>query len=661
MRRWVERAAIGLWLVVAMLSGGASPAFAATASLSIQVSPNPTQGVPGTITLSGADQNSAFLWAWVGPGLTGCADNAGDEATAVGADEQVTELAGGAPISPGSFSNPYSYTPMALSASVLVCAYLEGSNEYATPDAANSATFTPASPSASITVQPSANPSAGVPVTLATSGTSELEGALYVWVGPGLAGCADNAADEATAVGADEQVTELASDASVGPGSYSTNLNYTPSLLGNYEVCGYVQASNPNSAPYAALSQSFTAVVPPASVAISVPTTSEIDGEVAITATGQTLLPETLELTAANGTSQPAPIGSSSGSVGPGAYSTTVMFKPTEFGTYSIEAQVIDPQKIEFVNGFPVSPVSGSASASIAVPSATPSQPKDAVTAPELNPVFTWQGLPGEQFALDIWENGRGIIQIQTKGYSDPPPHPAVLLTRGLEPLTRVADFSVTPTGAGSAHLTLPLPPGTYRWSVLTAPPAGDPAAVALSTPRTFTVLGPRLRFLAAHAVAHFGPSYKYPGYTILTIRATPYSDVELKVGRGAHAASVKQYLRGVGRATLRINWSCTRAAGDIRYSATAHDDEGDQKAVHGVMDTVSAAQCHALLVAQQQAQALAQKRAEQQAQRQQAAAYQRFIFNCEQLGGTPVTLLVASGTETVCRGPYGGILYVPY
>jgi hypothetical protein len=313
----------------------------------------------------------------------------------------------------------------------------------------------------------------------------------------------------------------------------------------------------------------------------------------------------------------------------------------------------------------------GAASASFAPVSPKSVSPRDGVSGPQLNPRFQWQGSGNESVSVVLQSNGSPVLRLQSNGYVD--------LTNGgsqLLPLRGVASFSVTSAGVGTAQLSRPLPPGRYSWRVRATAPDGSTAQTAA---RSFTVLGPRLTGLTVHAQRHAGTTSRYPGYTNLAIKTTPYARVTIRFTHQGRTGTVVQDWGSNTAGQFLIKWTCAHPGGVYSYTVAAADAEGDHRSVSGSFVSMSVARCTAMKAAERaaalaaaqakrraaQAAARAQLRAEQeaerQAQEQQTLAYERFVGNCEALGGTPVSLDVEGTSQAYCRAPYGGYLNVPY
>ena len=124
---------------VALLAFGAAAAHANTASVSVGVSANPTQGVPVMLTVSRSSELARSLYVYLVANAAQCESDPDAESSEYYLT--ATVLANGAAIGPGSFSAQYMYTPPDANESYIVCAYVDDAvND--TPDAQNAASFT---------------------------------------------------------------------------------------------------------------------------------------------------------------------------------------------------------------------------------------------------------------------------------------------------------------------------------------------------------------------------------------------------------------------------------------------------------------------------------------------------------------------------------------
>src|SRR5580692_3157695 len=132
----------GALIVLAL--GLAAPALAQADSIEISTSASPTQGEPVTVTVSGRTEQARKLYVYVSSEYTFCASTPYSEANNYGASP--LSSSSGDPISAGSFSKAYTYTPSATNTKYQLCAYIdEGSS--ATPNATAETSFNTDQPS----------------------------------------------------------------------------------------------------------------------------------------------------------------------------------------------------------------------------------------------------------------------------------------------------------------------------------------------------------------------------------------------------------------------------------------------------------------------------------------------------------------------------------
>ena len=211
------------------------------ASAAIEISGNLTQDIPMKIKVAGTTEVARHLYVFVNT-YGGCSSTP--------AYDDGSPLASGTSIGAGSWSGEYSYTPTGIQ-SYTVCAYVD-EDEFATPDASATSSFTAGTPAASVSISVSPSSSENGPVKVKISGTTEVARELYVLVNT-YGGCSSTPAYD--------DGSPLASGTSITPSAYSGEYSYTPTSTGTYSVCGYVD-ENEFATPDAAGSATFTNVTP---------------------------------------------------------------------------------------------------------------------------------------------------------------------------------------------------------------------------------------------------------------------------------------------------------------------------------------------------------------------------------------------------------------
>ena len=215
------------------------PAIARSASVTIDISSDPTEEIPATITVAGAADTATRLYVYVVSGSGSCPALA----SGVPAFNEISgsgPFSGGEAVTSGAFSRPYAYTPADATA-YRICAYLTATAS-STPQASSSALLTPRRPTADVTVGESADPTEEEPTSYTVSGTTEVDRRLYVYAIPGAGSCPALA----SGVPAFNEISgsgPFSGGEIVGAGSFSRTFDYTPADSGTTHVCAYVSES----------------------------------------------------------------------------------------------------------------------------------------------------------------------------------------------------------------------------------------------------------------------------------------------------------------------------------------------------------------------------------------------------------------------------------
>jgi hypothetical protein len=634
------------------------------ASVSISATPNPTQGLPETITVTGSTEIARDLFVSVQEGGT-CGSDPID-----GGTTSLSSGSSGDAIAAGSFSKTYTYTPSETGESYVVCAYVDD-NEFDTPDVSATASFKlNESVAAAISVKPIGGDSSRMTIT----GQSQLPRKLYVYL---LKSGVCAATPSKTAAGTGLDATPYNGTA-VGPNAYSETYNFTPDYSGqSFTICAYVDQSATGT-PDASSSTQFTTGTANASIHVSAPSHANIGDREQIAVTGTTQIPAIVGVKLFAGASSRS---IATKRVPAGSFKATFAYRIRSYGKTSIEASVTEGiksrAKLDFVD------------TGLSVPDATPVSPVGGLRGSLLNPTFSWKAPAGSAYAVlidSVASDGKTtkFMQLQANGYSDLSKGGLSTSTNLLSPgsltsLRRVARFAAAKTGLDTARLDHALPPGKYAWQVVSAGPTPSPTTSVVSAARSFTVLGPPLTHLHVSTEADPGKTYKYPGYSLINISTSPYVRFKLQIRAGGNTQSFTENLTSQTTAQIQLTWSCAHPAqGRVPYTVQATDQLGHTRVVHGSLvyaPVTLCSQLHAHLVAIEQALQKKQRKAAQQALRRQEeqqlqeeeaaeaaqeAQYNRFVHNCKTLGGTPVTLEESSGDSTFCRAPWGGYMNVP-
>ena len=211
------------------------------ASAAIEVSGKLTQNIPMKIKVAGTTEVARRLYVFVNT-FGGCSSTPEFDGG--------SSLANGTSISAGSYSGEYSYTPTSIQ-SYTVCAYVD-ENEFATPDATATSSFTAGTPAAGVLISVSPTSTENGAVSIKVSGTTEVARKLYVLVNS-FGGCSSTPEFDGG--------SSLANGTSITPGAYGGEYSYTPKSSQTYTVCGYVDESE-FAAPDAAGSATFTNITP---------------------------------------------------------------------------------------------------------------------------------------------------------------------------------------------------------------------------------------------------------------------------------------------------------------------------------------------------------------------------------------------------------------
>ncbi len=211
------------------------------ASAAIEISGKLTQNIPMKIKVAGTTEVARRLYVFVNT-FGGCSSTPESDGG--------SSLASGTSISAGFWSGEYSYMPTSIQ-SYTVCAYVD-ENEFATPDATATSSFTAGTPAASVSISVNPTSSENGPVSVKVSGTTEVARKLYVLVNS-FGGCSSTPESDGG--------SSLASGTSLSPGAYSAEYSYTPTSTATYTICGYVD-ENEFATPDASGSATFSNVTP---------------------------------------------------------------------------------------------------------------------------------------------------------------------------------------------------------------------------------------------------------------------------------------------------------------------------------------------------------------------------------------------------------------
>ena len=184
---------------------------------------------------------------------------------------------------------------------------------------------------------------------------------------------------------------------------------------------------------------------------------------------------------------------------------------------------------------------------------------------------------------------------------------------------------------------------------------AAEAVAKALAHSKAIMHLGVRLR-------QNIGHSSRYPGESELSVHASPYAFLTVRLSRHGHR--VEKWEAGSnGESAAFISWSCKAPGGIYHWTVEARSGVGHTLTASGTFKPVSSRRCAALKAAEEAARERNRQAAEDRrlAEFQEEAARTRhFEHNCRLENGTPRTFEVEGTREIRCVAPGGGFLTVP-
>lgn len=357
--------------------------------------------------------------------------------------------------------------------------------------------------------------------------------------------------------------------------------------------------------------------------------------------------------------------------VGPGAFTQTFTFSPTEYlGTAGICAMIQPARRYDTADAVaylpvkivePPAPPRGGPTPSVAPPKPGPDTrplvvvlkaPADGATGELLNPRFVWDP-SGNQ---DRWFIGRDRLVIE-QYLADGRTKPVLEMTRkeyrvlykraGLEfrDTAGSTDDVADKDWGGGGWLQLKrkhsLPPARYRWHV---------EREGHESPwSTFTVIAPHLRSLSVTVRREGGGTFREPGLTAFSIFTQPYARIMLSVRQaGGKWRSVSGAVGSSGTTHTAIPWTCKPGPLMFSWRVTASDEHGASRTESGRAMTMTSAGCNR------------QRRREAAAQRRYDRVVRRYHTNCRAIRGTPGWSVQKGKRYMICRGAGGRPLPVP-
>jgi len=668
----------------------ARPASAAADSAAIAISANPTAGVPMTITASGSAAAGEDLWLFVQPASTACATNVYNEVYFTSNTEAA--LVSGEALAAGTYSDQVSYTPT-QSASYNLCAYVSppGSDStYTAPTATSSAAFTAQPQSGTVAIAISSAPTAELPITITTTGSTEAGDDLWVFVQPASTACATSVYNEVSFTSNTETATT--SGRVLGPGSFTDSGNYTPPSAGSYNACAYVSVAGSDTsyqAPEAVASTIIQAVAPSGTIStsfgngqITLQGTSEAARQLWVYANPPTegcLYSAYQESFLLNYRAAPVSVLVSGAAVGPGAFTEATALADAgsvQTCAYLQKSGAATTTVSDFhnvcVNGATVTEDPPPPVASFTLPTTFPafvSQTFVGTTSSGCDLSYNWSFGVGEPSSADadpaFAPDGffefpvsltvtdpfaRSSTVEHSIGSTDEPlaPRDGTTITdlapgfrwRGSSEWSdKVRLWNHSPVAGakplatrdqGADEVSYDSRAGVKTTSFGLLPPGTYYWDVVLSAnvgpTWSFVIKPPPLRHLQVHTSNHLGPLSTSPGATSVDIRAAPYAKVTLAVSYAG-----RRYRRVTFTPSVRADHSFRFAwscvqPGIFHYAVFAADRYGHRRHASGKWD-VSAARCATL--------------AAQEAARRAAllAAIHHRDATCMQEGGTNATI----------------------
>lgn len=166
----------------------------------------------------------------------------------------------------------------------------------------------------------------------------------------------------------------------------------------------------------------------------------------------------------------------------------------------------------------------------------------------------------------------------------------------------------------------------------------------------------------ANESCTHPGRNLRNPGDTLLSIKTSPFAHVTITLKRHGRYVAHEE-ASSDGSTFLYVNWTCKLPGGTYSYVITAQSDVGPALVRKGSFKPISAARCHALERAEQEARERSQHQYEAQVRRERETEEARinlFKENCRKENGTPRLFFQEGGSYWRCVASGGGFLPVP-
>jgi hypothetical protein len=582
-----------------------------TGTLAISFSGDPTEDTPVTVTTSGTTEVSRLLFVFAEQNGTTCASTAFEHDNRAGSVRLTYGYGYG--YTTQDFSDQDSFIPSAAT-SYRICAYLSESTS-AQPNATATQTFAARRPTGALTIAFSGDPTEDTPVTVTTSGTTEVSRSLFVFAEQSGTSCA------ATAFEHDNRAGSVRLTYGYGYGyttqDFSDQDSLTPTEASAYRICAYL-AETASAQPNATKSETFTARRPAATVATTASGEFGIGKTLTVTSAGTTEVSRSLFVFVQAGGNDCASTAFEHDNranalrltygYGYGyitrSFTDQDTFTPAAGGTYRLCAYVAEsassqPNAVS-TSTFVIPGVQTSA------PRPTTPQGDDddrrrtplaaaALLKPDRDHSF------GNEPAEFEWVAGEGSDRVylyddQPSGGATPIKDISVGAIAG-DP-DRYADryefeAASAPTGERRYKLRVlqELPPGRYWWTVTRETTEG---LSSTSEARPFAIAARPLRSIAVRVKRTYGSSSKNPGHTRLTVASAALARLTLVVERGGRRVKKANWTEDEDeREEFIFRWSCA-SPGKYTFEVTGKDDYGNNKKRTGSWE-VSGVRCAAM------------------------------------------------------------------
>jgi hypothetical protein len=484
----------------------------------------------------------------------------------------------------------------------------------------------------SVEVSHGANPTQDVALTISASGMADGKHKLYVYVKEGAYTC------EARP-GWNSGGTYLANGEALSAGAFSKEYSYTPTSVGTYTICAYLDATSYEPADAKSVG-TFSAALPSGTVSVGVIGNPTQDVALTVKVAGTTQIPRSLYVYVKEGayTCEARPGWNSGGTylangeaLSAGAFSKEYSYTPNQTNTYTICSYVDD-------STYGTADATASGTFTNITPQTRAEEEKRAKERAAVEAERAAEQAAGEAAqAAEARKLAEYLHGVAERGHceelSSAPS--SVAACKADEAAIRAAEE------ARAAQ-------ERAEWSAL--------KAIDLAKP---------VKSLSIQAVVHQGTSSQHPGNTILRITTSPFAHVTIQVRHYGHRTErVDAWPRSLtsrtGTLEIEYSWTCSRPGGIYAYVVFAKTGVGRTLARKGHFNPVSATRCDALKRYEQEARERSARRyAEGVRQEREAenARQREGENNCRNRGGTPIILYIEGQPYNSCRLAAGGTI----